>query len=86
MTLKVLNFTMHNRLSKLHDELLAAISAVRPVQADPIVLIDGTPMKEPVMIVQGLSGEASDCWVRLTVPDDADESAIQAVIDAHSYD
>jgi hypothetical protein len=84
--MKVLNFTMHNKLSKLHDELLAAIPALRSVQADPILLIEGVAMKEPVMIVQGLSGEASDCWVRLTVPDDADESAIQAVIDAHSYD
>tara|TARA_R100001143_G_C3273225_1_gene93176 strand:+ start:128 stop:361 length:234 start_codon:yes stop_codon:yes gene_type:complete len=77
---------MHNKLSKLHDELLSAISALRPVQADPIVLIDGVAMKNPVMYVEGVSGEASDCWVRLVVPDDADESAIQAVIDAHSYD
>jgi hypothetical protein len=69
---KRLHFNKPNRINKLHDELLAAIAALRGPQQP-----DGSRLA--VMTVES-SGD--DIW--LTVPDDADETAIQAVIDAHT--
>ena len=70
--MKTLTYTIAHNLSLLHDELLAACSDLRPV------LAAGADYPEPVMLVEG-----TDITVRLTVPDDADEAAIQTVIDAH---
>ena len=70
--MKTLTYTIPHNLSRLHRELLTACSELRPVQ------LEGAEFLESVMGVEG-----TDTTVRLTVPDDADESAIQAVIDAH---
>ena len=70
--MKTLTYTIPHNLSLLHDELLAASPELRPVQAE------GADFPEPVMQVEG-----TDTTVRLIVADDADEAAIQAVIDAH---
>lgn len=61
-----LHFQRPNDLSKLQDELLAAIPALRPKRG------------EAVMGVEGLGDEI---W--LTVPDDADEAAIAAIVEVH---
>lgn len=69
--MKRLHYTRTNNLSKLHDELLAAIPALRPIPND-----DGK-----LVVVMRVEGRGDDIW--LTVPDDADETAIAAVVDAH---
>jgi hypothetical protein len=69
--MKRLHYNRPNNLSKLHDELLAAIPALRPVPND-----DGE-----LVAVMRVEGREDDIW--LTVPDDADEAAIAVVVDAH---
>ena len=69
--MKKLTYTLSNDLSQLHDEILAAIPALRPVTVSGALT--------PVMSVIGLNNA-----VTLFTPDDADEAAIQAVIDAHT--
>ena len=69
--MKRLHFQKPNDLSRLHDELLAAIPSLRPV-------INVRGEREPVMQVEG---KGNDIW--LTVPDGADEAAIGAVVTAH---
>lgn len=61
-----LTYTRPNDLSKLHDELLAAIPSLRPVGMTPRMIVEG-------------AGED----IYLTVPSDADVSAIYAVVQAH---
>lgn len=70
--MKRLYFRRPNRLSPLHDELLAAIPALSPVP-------NARGELQAVMHVEGLG---DDIW--LTVPDDADEAAINAVVQAHN--
>lgn len=65
--MKALQFTKVNDLSQLHDELLAAIPALRPVNS------------APVMSVEGLGNS-----ITLTVPDNTDAAAVQAVVTAHN--
>jgi hypothetical protein len=68
---RTLTFDRPNLLSKLHDELLAAVPAVRPVTGP-----DGT-----LVAVMRVEGDGN--LIRLTVPDAADETAITAVVAAH---
>lgn len=72
MTDKVLIYTHPYDLSKLADELIAAIPSVRPVVGP-----DGKMWG--VMTVAGLP----DGVVEIIVPEDVDEKAIAAVIAAH---
>ncbi len=69
---KHLHFDKPNNLTALHAELLAAIPALRPVPGT-----DGLP--EAVIVLTG-AGTAID----LFVPDNADETAISAVVAAHT--
>ena len=69
--MKTLHFVKANNLSALHDEILAAIPSLAPVR-------DSEGKGTPVMRVEG---NASDIW--LTVPSDANEAAIEAIIGAH---
>lgn len=71
--MKKLHYVRPNDLSKLHDELLAAIPALRPVP-----MAAHPDHKEAVMTVQG---RGDDIW--LTVPDDTDETAITTVVAFH---
>jgi hypothetical protein len=77
--MKTLTFQQPNYLNQLHDELLASLPALRPTR-DPSgrTFLDGTPALVPVMRVEGM-GDA----ITLIVPDDADEMAIRAVVQAH---
>lgn len=61
-----LHYERPNDLSKLHDELLAALPALRPTEGGPVLAVEGL---------------GDDIW--LTVPDDADQDAIAAVVAAH---
>ena len=70
--MRILTYTLVNNLNQLHDELLAAIPAVRAE------IIDGQPTTA-VMLVRGLNNT-----VKLHVPDAVDEATIQTVIDAHT--
>ena len=69
--MKILTHTLVNNLNQLHDELLAAIPALRDETIDGVL--------QAVMMVTGLNNT-----VKLHVPDAADEAAIQTVIDAHT--
>lgn len=69
--MKKLTYTLNNNLNQLQGELIAAIPALRPVT------INGE--RHSVMSVTGLNNSVS-----LYVADDADEAAIQVVIDAHT--
>ena len=69
--MKQLRFSIANNLSALHDEILAAVPSTRPV-------VNGQGENVAVMLVQAKGNDIS-----LTVPDDVDEAAIQAVVDAH---
>ena len=69
--MKRLHFQIPNNLSLLHDELLAAIPSLAPIR-------DAQGNGAPVMAAEGTETEL---W--LTVPDNADETAISAVINAH---
>lgn len=75
-----LHYSIPNDLSKLHDELIAAVPALRPIpdsEPNPV-----TPNAlRAVMTIEGLG---DDVW--LTVPDGLsaeDEAAIAAVVAAH---
>ena len=72
--MKRLHFEISNDLSKFLDELLIAI----PSLGAQIKTIDGIDERHQVISVEGTTG---NLW--LTVPDDADEAAIQVVVDAH---
>jgi hypothetical protein len=77
--MKTLTFNKVNNLSLLQDELLAAISSLRPYpNPEGETDHEGTTIKNPVMRVEGTGST-----VKLTVPDDTDEDAIQSVVDAH---
>ena len=69
--MKRLSYAKVNNLSSLHDELLAAMPALRPV-------LNASGDREAVM---GVEGRGANIW--LTVPDTADEAAIAAVVAAH---
>lgn len=78
--MKSLHFLKPNNLDRLHDQLVAALPALRPVpntvgRLDPVT---GQVALEPVIAVEG---RGDDIW--LTVPDNADEVAIVNVIAAH---
>lgn len=94
--MKRLHFIKPNDLSRLHDGLLITIPALRPVAVigrvewslDGLAVarwFDGTgslnpgkPELRPVITVEGL---ADNIW--LTVPDNANEAEIAAVVAAH---
>lgn len=62
-----LTYQRKHRLGKIHDELLAAIPALRPAGGqDALLLVSG-------------DGET----LKLVVPDSADRAAIDAVVAAH---
>ena len=77
--MKTLHFQLENDLSLLHDELLAAVPSLRPVQCGFVDPVTRGPTLEPVMRMEGLAGEV---W--LVVPDDAEEAAIELVVRAHN--
>lgn len=64
--MKNLTFNRPNLLSKLHDELLAAVPSIRPVNGTPVMAVSG-----------------DDTHVYLTIPDNADNVAVTAVVNAH---
>ena len=70
--MKTLTYTLPHDLGRLHGELHAACPELRPIQ------IEGAEFLESVMGVEGIGRT-----VRLIVADDALESAIRIVIDAH---
>lgn len=70
--MKELTFTKQHNLSRLHDELLS-IPALRPV-------VGTSGRNEAVIRVEG-----KDDVITLSVPDDADEGQIGAVVSAHVY-
>ena len=70
--MKTLSFSRAHDLAQLHNELLAAV----PALAGTFLRDDGA--EEPKLRVEGIG-----TTVHLTVPDDADERAIAAVVDAH---
>mgnify|MGYP003137640800 CR=1 FL=1 len=70
--MKTLTYTLPHDLGRLHGELHAACSELRPIE------IEGAEFLESVMGVEGMG-----TTVRLVVADGANEVAIQAVIDAH---
>jgi hypothetical protein len=75
--MKRLDFNLSNNLSQLHDELRAAIPSlihIRVRAADGLNESYGDDLR--------VEGNGNDVW--LTVADDADEAAIQAVVDAHT--
>jgi hypothetical protein len=76
--MKKLHFSRSNDLSKLHDELLAAIPTLQKLTSGsaPSDWIQNLPDS---MVVEGWN---EDIW--LTVADDADEAAIQVVVEAHT--
>ena len=79
--MKTLNFVRTNNLPLLHDELMGAIPALKSIpnsneEPGPLGLI----VLEPGM---GVEGRGEDIW--LTVPDEADEVAITAVVQAHDH-
>lgn len=74
--MKTFTFNIQNNLSALHDELLAAIPALRPI---PI----GPDDNEPVMRIEGKNEGDNAGWVRLTVPDAIKKTDLQPVIQAH---
>jgi len=65
---KLLTFSKPNRLEKLAEEVKAALPA----------LVGEYSPGYPFLRVQGLGDD-----IRIEVPDDADESAIAAVVSAH---
>jgi hypothetical protein len=69
--MKRLEYTYPHDLGKLHDELLAAIPPLRPTTGPGGIDV-------AVMLVEG-----DDTHVWLTVPDNANERAIAAVVAAH---
>lgn len=69
--MKRLHFTKSHRAGRLHEELLAAVAELQPVLGT-----DGRPSARLTFEHAG-----TDLW--LTVPDDADEAAIAAVVAAH---
>jgi len=69
--MKTLQYSKPNNLSLLHDELLTAIPTLAPIR-------DAEGIGTPVMRVEGRDNEI---W--LTVPDDADEAEIAAIIASH---
>jgi len=69
--MKTLQYSKPNNLGLLHDELLTAIPTLAPIR-------DAEGIGTPVMRVEGL-----DDNIRLTVPDDTNEVAVEAVIAAH---
>ncbi len=77
--MKRLHFQKPNDLSRLHDELLRVLPALRPT---------GGPADAPSLersraaaAVIAVEGKGDDIW--LTVPDDADDAAIASVVAAH---
>jgi hypothetical protein len=67
-----LTYTHPHHLSKLSDELMAAVPSIAPVPGP-----DGVNMA-----VMTLSDDGGDV-ITMTVPDEADEAAIAAVVAAH---
>lgn len=68
--MKKITFDQPHYLSKLHDELLAAIPQLQPVE------VDG---ERWAVVAVGGDGQT----LTLRVPDSADEAAIRAVVEAH---
>ena len=71
--MKRLHFQIPNNLSLLHDELITAIPLLAPIR-------DAEGLGTPVIRAEG---DDNNVW--LTVPDDADEVAIAAVVQAHDH-
>jgi hypothetical protein len=70
-----LHYTLANDLTKLHDELIAAIPSLAPVP------MDDPPFPGALRPVMTVEGSGDNVW--LTVPDDTDVAAVDAVIAAH---
>lgn len=78
--MKRIHFNKPNNLSKLHDEILAAIPSLRSVPNPRGDMgSNGRIYKIPVMT--HVEGNGQDIW--LTVPDNVDEAAISTVVNAH---
>ncbi len=79
--MKRLHFQKTNDLSQLHDELLRALPALRPIggPADAPSLGRGPAATATIAV----EGKGDDIW--LTVPDDADDAAIASVVAAHDH-
>ena len=69
-------FQKAHHLSQLHDELLAALPALRPV-----INADG----DAIAVAQ-IEGREADGFIRLTVPSTISRAELQAVVDAHVAD
>ena len=69
--MKTLTYTVLNKLDILHDELLAAIPSLGPIPT-------AGGGREAIMALHG-----NDQEITLWVPDNADEAAIAAVVEAH---
>lgn len=82
--MKTLRYSIPNNLSGLHDELLAALPSMKPSPTGPIDPQTGRPENVPQMAVEGIQGTEATAYVQLTVPDDANEAVIRAVVLAHN--
>lgn len=71
--MKTLTYTRAHNLGQLHDQIMAGVPALAGTYARP-----GDGAQEPKLRAESV-GDA----IRLTVPDDADEGAIAAVVAAH---
>ena len=72
--MKNLNFTIPNNLNLLHDELIAGVPDLRPIERN-----GSSGDFVPQMGVQGIGDE-----IFLSVPDHANVLAIEAVIEKHN--
>lgn len=84
--MKRLHFVKAHDLSRLHDEILAAMPGLKPIpniagRVDTLRPPTNPPTLElePQLHVEG---RGDDIW--LTVPDNADETAIASVVQAHN--
>ena len=74
--MKRLYFSCTNDLDQFHDELRAAVPALENVH------VDGRGIRISEVEDLRVEGSGNDVWV--TVVDDADETAIRQVVDAHT--
>lgn len=73
---QVITFEGPHQLSPLHDEILAALSHLRPIPSGNI--IDLEVEYHPVM---GVSGTDTHIWIE--IPEGIDPEPVKKIVDAH---
>lgn len=78
--MKTLTYERRHNLSQLHDEILLAVPTLRPVPIPTEELPPGLNSAfRPMMSIEG-----SEDTIRVSVPDDTDEVAIEKVVKTHT--